>query len=247
MPGSGRGTPGALDTVMFRLAVALAVALQAPVQSTPPASPSPAQAPERLDAAEARYRAAIALNPNIAAYHESLALVLERNGQIPAALAEHRLAVRLDSVSARNRAGLGSLLLRQGSVDEAIVHLSAASAADPSSVPVRMELARALVSAKRTSEAQIALEQARALAPNDSSIARAIAGIGPVTAPGEGYHDYSGFADDGRAGRWFRVAMERGFAVVLGLAALALIAPIIGSILVVALEMPRRMLARRGA
>lgn len=247
MPPLCAGTRGALDTGMFCLVAALAVALQAPMQS-PQTAPQPAAvSPEVLGDAEARYRSAIALNPNISAYHESLALVLERNGRMAEALAEHRTAVKLDSISARNRAGLGSLLLRQGQAGEAVTHLTAAAAADPSSVAVRMELAHALASLSRKAEAITVLESALAIAPNDSSVVQAIAQLGPVAAPGTGYHDYSGFADDARAGRWFRVAIERVFAVVLGIAALALVAPIAGAILVLAFEMPRQWLARRSA
>jgi tetratricopeptide (TPR) repeat protein len=232
---------------MLRIAFALVIVLQSPERRPEAAQRPTAAEAEGLLAAEARYRSAIALNPSIAGYHHSLAVVLERMGRVSEAFAEHRAAVNLDSVSARNRAGLGSLLLRQGQLDEAILHLEAAANADPSSVPIRLELAQALVSARRATEAGTVLEQARLLAPSDSSVARAIVGLGPATPPGQGYHDYSGFADDSKAGRWMRVGIERFFAVILGIAALALVAPIAGGILVLLAEMPRRILARRAA
>ena len=179
------------------------------------ATPAPQNAPvpqaEQLGSAEARYRSAIALNPSIAAYHESLALVLERKGALDEALAEHERAVALDSLSPRNRVGLGSLLLRLNRPTEAAIHLRAAAAVDPSAVPAAL---------------------------TDSA-----GGVG-VT---EGYHDLSGFADDEHSSRWARVLVERIFAVVLGVASLALLAPILGALLALLVEMPRQWLSRRHA
>ena len=178
------------------------------------ATPAPQNAPvppaEELVGAEARYRSAIALNPSIAAYHESLALVLERKGALDEALAEHERAVALDSLSPRNRVGLGALLLRLNRPVEARVHLNAAAAIDPASVPA-------------------------ALTADSASVAT------------EGYHDLSGFADDEHSSRWARLLVERIFAVVLGVASLALLAPIVGALLALLLEMPRQWLARKHA
>src|SRR5687767_15380820 len=178
--------------------IAVTLALVALMQAAPQAPQNaPVPPAEQLVDAEARYRSAIALNPSIAAYHESLALVLERKGQTAEALAEHERAVALDSMNARNRAGLGLLLLKMNRPKEAAIHLEAAAAADP----------------------------------NDASVAAALAQQnGPQTAT-DGFHDLSGFADDERSGQWMRVAIERVFAVIMGGAALALLAPILGAML----------------
>ena len=217
--------------------------MQAAAPGVPQSGPIPAQ--EALAGAEARYRSAIALNPSIAAYHESLALVLERKGNTAEALAEHQRAVALDSLSSRNRLGLGSLLLQLGRPKDAAIHLRAAAAADPQAIPVRIKLAKALAADTRLSEAGAVLDSARAIAPNDSSIALAQTELGSAVGATEGYHDLSAFADDERSGRWVRVLIERFFATVLGIAALVLLAPMAGALLALIVEVPRQWLARR--
>jgi tetratricopeptide (TPR) repeat protein len=195
---------------MIGMTFALVALLQAAPQ-VPQNAPVPAA--EQLVDAEARYRSAIALNPSIAAYHESLALVLERKGAMAEALAEHERAVALDSLSPRNRAGLGLLLLRMNRPKDAAVHLEAAAASDP----------------------------------GNAAVAAALTELGGGEIRTDGYHDLSGFADDDKSGQWIRIAIERVFAVGLGIATLALLAPILGAMLALLLEMPRQWLARRHA
>jgi tetratricopeptide (TPR) repeat protein len=217
------------------------------LQVAAPQSPSAAPPAERLVDAEARYRSAIALNPSVAAYHESLALVLERRGALADALAEHEQAVALDSLNPRNRAGLGSLLLRMNRPREAATNLQAATVADRQAIPVWLELSRALAADGRPAEAITALESARAVAPADSSIIAALAELGAATATAAGPHDLSGFADEEQPSRLARVITERVFAVVLGIATIALIGPIVGAVLALVMEVPRQWLARRAA
>jgi tetratricopeptide (TPR) repeat protein len=230
---------------MMSLTLALAAMLQVQAPTVPQNAPVPAA--EQLGDAESRYRSAIALNPSIPAYHESLALVLERKGALQEALAEHRRAVALDSMSPRNRAGLGSLLLQMGQAKEAAVHLRAATAADSLALPVWMQLARALEADGQHDAAVSALENARTIAPDDSSVALALAQLGGATDPTAGYHDLSGFADDEITHHWIRNAIEKFFAVTLGLAAVVLLGPIAGAVLALIFEMPRQWLARRAA
>jgi tetratricopeptide (TPR) repeat protein len=74
-------------------ALVVAVVVQLPTVE----EPSRVQAPARpglaeLDAAEARYRAAIALHPSVAAYHLSLAEILEQKGKTEQAITHLREA-----------------------------------------------------------------------------------------------------------------------------------------------------------
>ena len=212
MPGVMRGTSGAPDACMTSLLLALLLALQAPLP--PVQGPTAAAANEQLEEAAARYRAAIALNPTIVAYHESLARVLERQGRNDEALLAHAAAVELDSMSARSRAGYGALLLKLGRVDEALPHLQAAARLDPASAEVQANLAQALAT------------------------------TGDAADVGPGYHDYSGFADDDLP-RWTvgRV-FEYVFGAILGLSALALVGPLVGTLLLLLAQLPQLVLRR---
>lgn len=226
------------------MSLALVAVLQA-VATVPQNAPVPAI--EKLTQAEARYRSAIAMNPSIAAFHESLALVLERQGATAEALAEHQKAVALDSISPRNQVGLGLLLRKLDRPGEAVPHLRAALAADPSQVPVWLELSQALKASGQQAEAAAVLDSARVIAPQDSAVTAALHELGAAAPAAAGYHDLSGFTDDDHPNRWVRNAIENVFAVVLGIASLVLLAPIAGAVLALGLEMPRQWLARRHA
>jgi tetratricopeptide (TPR) repeat protein len=220
---------------MHHLAVMLLLLLQAPQQ--------PGVKSADLSQAEARYRAAIELNPAVSAYHQSLALVLERQGRLTEALAAHRQSVALDSLAARNRAGYGELLLRIGKAPEAVPQLSAAARLDPTSVEIRKNLAAALNQSGQPQQAASVLREARAIAPDDSSIAQALASIAPSRAPTAGYHDNSDFENDHATGWFVRRVLQTVFTIVLGVAALALVAPILATALL-ALRLPFERLRR---
>lgn len=187
-------------------ALMLALLLQGPL----PAGPTQEAAREQLAQAEARYRSAIAITPTIGAYHESLALVLERQGRWEEALASHREAVRLDPQAPRNHEGLAAVLTRMGRTDEAVRELQEAVRLDPNSPELKAKL-----ESLTTPEAQVA---------------------------GEGYHDYSGFADDHEAAWTVRRALEMTFATVLGLSAFVLLAPLGGALLLGLVQLPRQWL-----
>jgi tetratricopeptide (TPR) repeat protein len=228
---------------MLQLAVAVLLLVQAQQDSTQlPKGAAAAQ----LAQAEARYRSAIALDPGVAAYHESLALVLERQGRIREALASHRQSVVLDSLSARNRAGYGELLLRSGNVPEAVQELTAAARLDPQSVDIRRELASALERAQRPQDAAAVLREARTLAPNDSAVLRALASVTPDEAVTTGYHDYSDFDNDLRTEWAFRRILRWVFGGVLAIAGIALVGPILGTLLLL-VRLPYERLRRRVA
>jgi tetratricopeptide (TPR) repeat protein len=221
---------------IMNLALALALALQT---SLPLQGPTRSAADAQLAQAEARYRAAIAATPGMAAYHESLALVLERQNRLEDALLEHREAVRLDSLSGRNRAGLGMLLRKLGRTPEAIIELEAASAMDRSSLEVRRQLAAALLEQSRGEEALGVLREARQLDTTDRAIDSLLTETQSIAAA-DGYHDYSGFADDQVTTRSVRHVLEIVFAVVLGLCGFALVPPLVGGLLLALVQLPRQ-------
>jgi tetratricopeptide (TPR) repeat protein len=228
------------------LLVALAV-WQAPVGRPPaaatPLAPEVAEGPtqvaaaEELARAEARYRTALATTPNIAAYHESLALILEREGRLEEALTSHEQAVRLDSVSFRSRAGLGTLLLRLGRSAAAIPHLRAAAAIDSTSVAVRKALAAALLDQGRRGEALVALREARQLDSADSDIERSLKQA-EATAPGTDRINDITSTEDHPVGRAIRRTLEWIFAVVLGASSLALLVPLVSGPVLALLRRP---------
>jgi tetratricopeptide (TPR) repeat protein len=221
------------------LALALVLAIQDP---QPLAGPTRIAAAEQLAQAEARYRAAIALTPGIAAYHESLAMVLEREGRYEDALGEHRQAVRLDSLASRNRAGLGVLLLRMGRSAEAVPELQAARAMDRSAIEVRKQLATALMQQSRSADALAVLREARQLDSTDRDVERAM-------AQAEGGKDTPSSASTSRVDTQqlmggLRHAVQLLFAVVLGASALALVAPLLGGLMLALVHLPRELLRR---
>ena len=201
--------------------------------------PTQSAAAEQLEQAEARYRAALAVSPGIAAYHESLALVLEREGRVSDALVSHARAVQLDSMAVRNRAGLGLLLLRAGKPDDAIVQLRAAAAIDRTALEVRTALGAALLKAGRRDEALAVLREARQLDSSDNDIARSVKQA-EATAPGTDRLNDGAAIEDHPVGRAIRHGLAWLFGPVLVLACLALVVPIAsGSILALA-RMARR-------
>ena len=230
------GTSGARERFTMRLVLALTLALQT---SIPLQGPTQAAADMQLVQAEARYRAAIAATPGMSAYHESLALVLERQGRLEEALLSHREAVRLDSLSSRNRAGLGLLLVKLGRAAEAIPQLEAAALIDKGSTEVRRQLAVALLEQSRGEEALVVLREARRLDSADRSIDSLLTET-QANAVADGYHDYSGFADDHGTTRSVRRILEIVFAVLLGICGLALVPPLLGGLVLGLVQLPRQ-------
>ena len=215
---------------------------QAPAHAPSPAvgvGPTQSAAAEQLGQAEARYRAALAVSPDIAAYHESLALVLERQGRVSEALASHARAVQLDSLAARNRTGLGLLLLRVGRTDDAIAQLRAAAAIDPTALEVRAALGAALLKGGRRDEALAVLREARQLDSGDSDIERSIKQA-EATAPGKDRLNDGTALVDHPTGRAIRRALEWIFGIILTLASLALLVPLGSGVVLALLRLPQR-------
>jgi tetratricopeptide (TPR) repeat protein len=221
------------------LALVLVFAIQAAALQP---GPTQAAAAGQLSQAEARYRAAIETTPGMAAYHESLALVLERQGRMEEAVASHREAVRLDSTSARNRAGLGEALLHVGRNVEAIAELQAASRLDRASVEVRKQLAAALLKQSRNQEALAVLREARQLDSADRDVNRAIALIGP----GETRARPATISTESRLAPVVHRVLETLFGLVLGICGLVLLGPLVASLLLALVQLPRQW-SRRAA
>ena len=238
-PSTRHGTTGAPSLRTMLLTISLVFALQGAVI---PPGPSQAAAAGQLSQAEARYRAAITATPGIAAYHESLALVLEREGRMEEAIASHREAVRLDSAESRNRAGLGAALLRVGRDVEAIGELQAASRLDRTSVEVRKQLAAALLKQSRNAEALVVLREAQRLDSTDRDVGRAIALVNHEPMPAE-----RAVATPSRMGDTIRGVLEVGFGVVLVAAALVLLVPLGAGLLLAVGQAPRQWRETRRA
>jgi tetratricopeptide (TPR) repeat protein len=224
------------------LAFLLQSAPPAPAVSQPapatPAGPTQAAAAEQLALAEARIRTAIAITPGIGGYHESLALVLERQGRFEEALASHAEAVKLDPLEFRNRAGYGLLLMKLGRSALAIPELQAASAINRSSVEVRKALGAALLDQGRRAEALVALREAQQLDSSDTDVERSLKQA-EATAPGKDRLNESGAVEDHPVGRAIRRTLEWTFGIVLGLASLALLVPMLGGVVLALVRMPR--------
>lgn len=223
------------------LLLLLALQLSAPSTQVPdaPAAPTQAAAAEQLAQAEARYRTALGVTPGIAAYHESLALVLEREGRLEDALVAHTEAVRLDSTAFRNQAGLGELLLRLGRSEAAIPHLQAAARINRTSIDVRKSLAAALLNQSRRNEALVALREARQLDSSDNDIERSLRQA-EATAPGMGHENDVTITEDRPIGRIIRGALEWVFGTILVLASLAMLIPLLGGAISALVHRPHR-------
>jgi Flp pilus assembly protein TadD len=219
-------------------ALILVVALQAAALQP---GPTQTAAAGQLSQAEARYRAAIETTPGMAAYHESLALVLEREGRMEEAVTSHREAVRLDSMSARNRAGLGRALLRVGRDVEAISELQAARRLDRGSVEVRKHLAAALLRQSRNQDALSVLREARQLDSTDRDVDRAIALVG------QGERRPEPAAVESRVGPVVRRVLVTLFGLVLGICGLVLLGPLVASLLLALVQLPRQWSRRATA
>lgn len=226
-----------LSLLLLLLQTAAPAASPPVVPPSAAAGPTQAAAAEQLARAEGRYRTALATAPNIAAYHESLALILEREGRLEEALASHQQAVRLDSLSSRNQAGFGILLLRVGRSAAAIPHLQFAAASDSGSVEVRKALAAALLDQGRRREALVALEEARQLDSSDSDIRRSIRQA-EATAPGKDRLNERSATVDHPVGLLIRRSLEWLFGIVLAGASVALLVPLVGGLFQALLTRP---------
>ena len=221
-----------------------AIALLALLQQS---GPVPGAGPE-IRAAESRYRAAIALHPEMAAYHYSLGTVLERQQRTPEALASYRRAVELDSLTARHQGGLGLLLAETGDLAAAEPHLAAAARLDPTSAIYRLKYAEALAASEKWTEAVQQLRQARSLDPNDTRIATLLSEAEQrAGAAFQGYHDLSDFTDEQPAANIAMQIIQYVIGGLFVLASAALLAPVLGTVLLLLVHAPLARLQRPAA
>lgn len=201
-------------------------------------APTAGAAQQELAAAEARYRSAIAIAPDMGAFHFSLALVLDRQGRGDEALAEYALAVKNDSMSARHRAGYGAALLKAGRATDAVAQLSAAVALDRTSISSRRLLSEAHAQLNQWREAALILREAAQLSPGDATLnaqlGAAEAKAGAAATNASAYHDYSEFEDDAVVQR--PPVFEILFGVLFSVAGLVLLAPVLGTLSLLATQ-----------
>lgn len=114
-------------------------------------------------------RRAIALDDQVAEYHDNLGLALGAAGELEGAIAAHRRAVDLAPGSAVARNNLGAALERAGRGDEAEAAFRAAIAVDPRHPDALRNLAVTLgPGGGSADEAEALLRRAVALAPDDA-------------------------------------------------------------------------------
>jgi protein O-GlcNAc transferase len=125
-----------------------------------------AQRAGRLEQAESAYRQVLAEQPDHAAAHHNLALLLLHRNQLDAALAHMQAAARLEPESVEILNNLGGLRERSGQLNEAIEAYQQAAAIAPESPVPHCNLGEALCKAWRMDEGIVALRAAATLDPN---------------------------------------------------------------------------------
>ncbi|MEM1249617.1 MAG: tetratricopeptide repeat protein [Acidobacteriota bacterium] len=128
-----------------------------------------------LDVAEERFREAVAIDPESAAAHRSLAGVLQQSGRIDDALVSLERAIELEPDRAGVRYGAAQLLMnhpdpRGDRLERAIGHLQGALRQAPDFVPGLLDLANAQSRAGRAEEALTSVERALSLQPDSAGI-----------------------------------------------------------------------------
>jgi superkiller protein 3 len=101
--------------------------------------------PIQLERAVAELREAIRLDPESAAAHINLAIVLNEQGKLAEVVAEFREAIRVEPTSTTAHEGLGAGLYRQGKPDEAIAEMREALRLRPDHDKVHNNLAWAFL------------------------------------------------------------------------------------------------------
>jgi tetratricopeptide (TPR) repeat protein len=143
------------------------------------------------------WRAALAVRPQSAAAHNSLAINLAELGNLDEAVACDRKAIELDPAYANAHNSLGNTLRKQGKPDEAVVRFKKAIELAPRFTHAHINLASVLMDQGKLDEAVAALHEALRLEPAQATIYFLL---------GEAY---------ARSGRWDKAA--GGFALCLEL------------------------------
>jgi len=119
----------------------------------------------RLDEAEASFRQAITLEPDLAHAHSNLGITLEELGRLNEAEATCRQAIELKPDYAEAHSNLGAVLTELGRLDDAEVSLMQAIALKPDYAKAHYNLGTVLTELDRLVEAEESLMQAIALKP----------------------------------------------------------------------------------
>jgi tetratricopeptide (TPR) repeat protein len=119
-----------------------------------------------LNAAIAKYREAIRLNPGFAEAHSNLCLALSDKGNTDEAIAECRQAIRLKPNLAEAHTNLGFLIYQKGDADEAITEYRDAIRLKPDLAEAHSNLCLALSDKGNADEAIAECRQAIRLKPN---------------------------------------------------------------------------------
>lgn len=135
----------------------------------------------QLAEAYANYERALALSSPTqkAVNHNSMGLVLVRQGRAQEAVAQFRAAVAIDRNFAEAQTNLGNALSADGRPDEAIGHFTVALGLTPESAETQLGMAGALLSMRRPGEARSHYQEAVRLNPG---MAEAHSGLGTALA-----------------------------------------------------------------
>jgi tetratricopeptide (TPR) repeat protein len=123
---------------------------------------------EKLGEAEAKYRGALRLEPELASLHANLGLTLLRRGKLEQAIASLQEGVRLDPEQAEAHGNLGLALAEDGEPERAIDHYRRALALRPNLARVHANLGRALLDGGDVDAALAHLAEAIRLEPEQA-------------------------------------------------------------------------------
>lgn len=126
-----------------------------------------AQEAGRMAEAAENYRKAIQLNPNGAASHNNLALVLKDTDQLLLAEQEERIALKLRPKRADYHYNLGIILQKEGKNEPAESEFREAIALDAMDPEFKYHLGQVLLLSGKYADAESELKQAIMLKPNE--------------------------------------------------------------------------------
>jgi Tfp pilus assembly protein PilF len=147
------------------------------------------------DAAAARFRESLRLNPDSAPTHYNLGLALSMLRQYPDAVGEFQDAVRLDPDYAEAHNNLGALLHVSGRLDEAAVHYRRALALRPENAEAHSNLGRLLTLQGQYAAAVDEFTRGLGIAPDNPSTLAGLAWV-RATAPDAAVRNAAGALED---------------------------------------------------
>jgi len=131
----------------------------------------------RLDEAEASYKKAIALKPDLAEAHSNLGNTLKKLGRLNEAEVSNTQAIALKPDYAEAHSNLGNTLQELGRLDEAKASYKQAIALKPDYAEVHSNLGNVLKELGRLDEAEVSYTQAIALKPDHAEAHNNLGGM----------------------------------------------------------------------